>query len=244
VRARSAEEEAQLDFSRTPAEEAAACDDLLNGNSDGSEILLPVRCPFDIGNGAGSAVLSIDATDTIRILQNDRLLFFSPNDLDQSASTSNYINNIESGSGPFVEPGMALQLQDVTYDGYKDLAVLDSAGAYNFTYDYYAYDPKTGSYMGDPIVSATNPTVDTTARTITSQFLGRGIGDIYDDETYQFENGQYVLVREESQDFADQTSYDGNAGYRRKVWALQNGKMVLTQNAFLSQQQAMGGNAQ
>ena len=73
------------------------------------------------------------------------------------------------GNGPFLSTPDAVTLRDVTYDGYKDLVVL--ASMYNFSHDYYPYDPKTGMYATSPLVAAANPTIDEKALTITSQTL-------------------------------------------------------------------------
>jgi len=238
VRVRSAQQEQQLDFLRTGAQTAQACSDILNGTGNGPQVLLPISCPFSIGGNAGQAVLSIDATDTVRIVQNGRLIFYSPNEQygGEDAANATSSNNLDVGIGPFLIAGFGLAFDDVTYDGDKDIAILVSAGAYDFTYDYYAYDPGTGAYSSDAILTATNPQIDPKARTITSDSLGRGLGDIYDAQTYQFGNGKYTLVREETQDTVD-PSGDTSSGYIHKVWVLQRGKMVLTQQTKLSASQ-------
>ena len=233
-RVRSAADEAAQDFSRTQVETSIACENILNGTSDQSNVSLPISCDFDIGGGAGTATLAIDDMGNLTIEKKGVTIlkisneFSSPSD-SQGASITN-------SSGPFLSGLGPITVQDVTYDGYKDLTVLVSAGVHNFTYVYYAYDPQTGRYAPKPLLEAVNPEVDIKAQTIISNDRELGLNDVYSKDTYTFENGAYVLTREESQNYADQKNFDGNAGYIHTISTLQNGKMVQIFREFLTQQ--------
>lgn len=115
-----------------------------------------------------------------------------------------------------------------------------SAGAYNFTYQYYAYDLTTGRYATRALLEATNPEVDTKTHTITDYFKGRGLGDLYTENTYHYENGRYVLVRQESQDFWDNENFEESSGYTHVVSVLRDGKMVEILREHLTHQDLWG----
>ena len=120
-----------------------------------------------------------------------------------------------------------IYLQDVTYDGYADLIFLNVAGAYNSSYDFYAYNPKTQTFDHERLLTATNYSFNDVARTITSYYKGRGVGDIYTAETYLFENGKYGLIKTVVQDIVSEADANiENDIYERVTMERRNGRMV------------------
>jgi hypothetical protein len=126
---------------------------------------------------------------------------------------------------------------DINFDGYKDITIRSNSGAYNFTFDYYVYNQSTGFFDKDPIVSAVNPVFDLNAKTITSHSLGRGVGDIYFDEVYHFEDGKYVLIKTENQNELDENINQedvDNYKYRHVIRELKSGVWATTTDKILT----------
>ncbi len=246
VRARSASEEAAMDFTRTAVENQALCDGLLNGSStEQTNMLLPISCTASIGPGADAVTFDFAVDGSLTVTNGGKtILALHTGDpfADDASDTVDFI--LDGGSsGPFLNNFGVFSLHDVTFDGYKDIEALESAGAYNFTYSYYAFNPKTGVFDPTPIVTAVNGGFDPAARTITSFDKGRGIGDIYESDTYHFQNGRYVLVERDIQDVRDQTNYDTSLGYVYTVEKLINGKMSLVKKSYLTEAQVLGNDS-
>lgn len=230
-RVRSAQDEAGLSFKRTPAQDAAACTAILTGSSSPEmiQVMLPLTCsvPF----GPTTAKLSFDQLGNFIMTSGSKTLISLSNAMAQAGSATDSDASIQStmGGAPFLNLG-AITLQDINGDGYPDIVALTSLGAYNAFFEYFLYDPSTGAYEAKPILTdIVNPTVDTQAHTITSNYLGRGLGDLYENDTYTLENGTYVLTRSESQDFASDAGYgSANPLYIRVVQKLIDGAMATT----------------
>ena len=161
-----------------------------------------------------------------------------------SAITARYggktVCSIEGDSFGHVIDGKLIpgtfSLVDVTYDGFKDIETEAITGIYNSYYWYFAYDPKTHAFnCEEPFFSIVNPSINTKRREITGFYKGRAIGDIYTRETYRFENGTYVLVKEEGQDIIS-GYYDDAPTYRHTVKELRGGKMVVTEDTTFTAQ--------
>lgn len=131
-------------------------------------------------------------------------------------------------------------LKDITFDGYADLQVMTFAGAYNFGYDFYAYNPKTRSFGPDPILEdIVNPNIDTEKKEITYFHKGRGLADMFSAGTYQFKGGVYVLTETVEQDMV--TGHDDpDPIYERVTSKLQNGKMVVVEKETLTAKDVWG----
>jgi hypothetical protein len=131
-------------------------------------------------------------------------------------------------------------LQDITFDGYADLQVMTFAGAYNFGYDFYAYNPQTGTFGPEPILKElVNPGVDIERKEITYFYKGRGLADTFSSGTYQFKDGSYVLTNTVEQDMV--TGYDDpDPLYERITSELQNGKMVIVKKETLTAKEVWG----
>lgn len=243
LRSRSASEEAAMDFARTAEQTQALCDEVLAGSStERTSTLLPLSCAADIGPRDDPATFTFGADGSLTVKSGDRVILELHEADPLADDASNTVDLIDSGgsSGPFLNNFGAFTLQDVTFDGYKDIAVLTNQGAYNQSYDYYAFNPRNGVYDPEPIVSATNPYFDPAARTITDFNKGRGIGDIYTANTYHFENGAYVLVERVKQDLKDQENYDSSAGYVLTDEKRINGVLRVVKTTKLSEADVMG----
>lgn len=230
TRFRSAAAEAQLRFVRTPAETRMLCDsEILHGDTSQGDsyryVLLPISCMFDIGKGV-SADFSFDTAGTLTVTKDGVAIFQLRNMADEGPS-------IQSTS---YNPGFldmsVMDLQDLTGDGYADLRVLTSAGAYNFFYDIYPYNPQTHRFNEEPILSdIVNPSIDTAAHTISSTMKGRGLGDIYSSETYTYRDGAFVKTESEWQDWMSEDVdplSDPRGRYVHVIQQLVNGKMSTT----------------
>ena len=194
---------------------------------DSSEAPLPITCAIDIGHDTNVSLIVSENND-ISITKDGKTIFTDTDDTDGGFDPS----------GPFLTPDY-VGFSDITFDEYKDLVVMTNSAAYNFTYAYYVYNPKTGMYDSTPILSdIVNPEFDPSTKTMVSHDKGRGLDDIYTDDTYAFQNGKYVLVREEVQDMVD--FEDDSKGYTNTVSELRNGKMVQISKTHLSSQDITG----
>lgn len=131
-------------------------------------------------------------------------------------------------------------LQDITFDGYADLQVMTFAGAYNFAYDFYTYNPQTRTFGPEPILKdVVNPGVDTERKEITYFHKGRGLADMFSSGTYEFRDGAYVLTHTVEQDMVSE--YDNpNPLYERITSKLQNGEMVVVKKETLTAKEVWG----
>ncbi len=193
---------------------------------------IPFTCTEELGNDAGTAVLTIESDRTLWLTEDDRLIFANPI-ADEGSSFTDYVAH----DGSLI-PG-SITFEDVTFDGYKDIVLLYSAGAYNFTYLYFAYDPYTESFESKPLLEATNPDFDREAKTITSYTKGRGIGDIFVTTTYAYEDGAYFPMREISQDFLGEWDTE-KPSYAYIVRERQGGEMVEIERKELSYEEVWG----
>jgi hypothetical protein len=86
---------------------------------------------------------------------------------------------------------------DANFDGYKDLRILNECGATgNCSYDFYLYDPATNRFVENSFLSnLSTPTFDEAKKQVTTD-QNSSAAD-WESDTYQYENGKYVLVKEE-----------------------------------------------
>jgi protocatechuate 3,4-dioxygenase beta subunit len=112
---------------------------------------------------------------------------------------------------------------DANFDGYKDLPLLTGCGAVgNCTYEVYLYDPATNRFVYNSFLSGlTMLEFDPQDKTVTSYYhLSAGDGS---SATYQYRNGQYVLIEKW------ESSWDrANGIITKKTYELRDGKMELT----------------
>lgn len=232
VRVMNKQQEARTDFALTKAEMEGFCEDFMTGEPRSfAPILLPFSCQIALGKGE-QIDMTILASGGLEFSRDKTVVYSLPN----AEDTENFdegVYLIDSFDGPLYMPdNMALRFQDVTFDGYKDLVVQTGAGAYNITYNYYAYNPETHTFEAAPLVTAVNPEFYPENKTIVSYNKYRGVGDMYEDETYEFQNGKYVLIHREVQEGI----YDdeGNiTSYKLTIEDLKNGKLTVTSREML-----------
>jgi len=126
------------------------------------------------------------------------------------------------GAGP-TDPLKILQPLDANFDGYKDLPMLLQCGAVgNCTYDFYLYDPATNRFVYNSFLSGlSEPEFDPQDKTVTSYWhISAGDGG---HGTYQYRNGQYVLIERV------ESTWDREKDIiTRKTYELRHGKLELT----------------
>ena len=230
VRVKSAAEEISVSLEPTGSEKDALCAHVIEGTLADYPILLPITCPVSVGATGPVLDITITRDGAVEARRDGKLIF------DQTSEEGAGTDILGLSSGPFLLNDSwdgAIKLEDVTYDGYKDLAIRSSSGAYNAAYDYYPFDPKKGTFASTSMLEATNPSVDAKTRTISSHDLGRGIGDIFSNKTYHFEDGAYKLVRDEEQDTLNyDSSFDGP--HRHFIRDLKNGKWATTTDEIIT----------
>ena len=211
------------------------CNTALLSRDQDEKLALPFTCRAEIGIGEKPVDITVigESTDVssgvMRITRNGQEIFVLGTTEKNMVDLLTYVNQPGDQS---VRYG-TFQLKDVTYDGYNDLVVLFSSGAYNFTDSYYAYDPGSHTFKEEPILTLTNGNVDLEAKTARSFYKGRGIGDIYTRQYYEFRDGKYVLVMTVSQDMEDWKNEKSD--YVRVTAELKNGKMVETERKNFTQ---------
>ncbi|MEY2664756.1 MAG: hypothetical protein RIT04_564 [Candidatus Parcubacteria bacterium] len=234
-----------------PIEQQKYCDVLFGNGYSEENIGLPFSCTY-IAAASSTHLLnySINTEDVLFVSDGSSTTVIEGGDFVRYVGLTDEIRLDINGN--------LMSLKDVTYDGYPDLAVRYSAGAYNFFYDYYAYDPKTHNFSPDPIVfdrlgmesdsvygdnnvDIVNPEIDPINKTITSHMLGRGMGDIYQRETYQLTGKKYVLIKSESQNIINETDYSKDdvntpSTYRRITFERKNGVMATTSDVILNEE--------
>lgn len=211
----------------------------MNERASEDDISLPIICTADIGLGEDPVNISVltgstsDSNATLHVSRNGSDIFTMGGSDTDYAELSETYNKVS----PTLRPG-SFGLTDVTYDGYKDLWVLTSAGAYNFYNSYFAYNPKTKTFDSEPILDVVNESIDLKNKQVISFEKGRGFGDIYTEETYKFINGKYVLVGRFNQDII--SFEDMSNGYVQTTEKLVNGKMLKTKVEKLSYEDVYG----
>lgn len=216
------------------------CDSLTNVGSapPGTEtFLLPVSCNITLGKD-GEAILLISEDGIVTISQNQKVVI----KLSSSEGDPNYAEVLSNySSGPLFRHG-TIEIKDITNDGYPDLKVLTNAGAYNYSYSYYIYDPKTHTFTTSPVLrDIVNPEEDIAAGTISYFNKGRGMADYYTSGTYTLKNGTYILTKEESQDFGPGCEISAqDCNYVHIVKKLINGKLVVTKKEIRTPEQVLG----
>ncbi len=197
---------------------------------------LPINCVQEIGNGESPVNLTIFASTTN---DNQGELHISRNGKDIFVTDGEFISFSDQEKLSLTQG--SFDFEDVTFDGYKDLVIQTAAGAYNFTHAYFAYNPKTKTFNTVPVVEATNESFDPIKKQMVSFFKGRGIGDIYTEETYEFRNGKYVLIMDFDQSTVDNGRDDNiNPMYTQVTRKLIDGKMVEVEKKSISYKELYG----
>lgn len=112
---------------------------------------------------------------------------------------------------------------DANFDGYKDLQILSNCGATgNCSYDFFLYDPVTNQFVRNEFLSnnLSSPEFDEKKKQITTH--SNGSASDWQNETYQYENGHYTLIRQEISAWNRETNT-----VTVNTYELRDGKMKL-----------------
>jgi hypothetical protein len=211
-----------------------------NAYNNATDISAPFTCTFTVGGGESPADATFyekEGNAAIDIVRGGTMIFSAAaNYEDQGTYGLSVVRNY-SDEGPTVAWD-AMQIQDVTYDGYGDLVLLSYSGAYNFTYVYFAYNPVTHMFEQEPLLEVTNPSVDEQEQTIMEYAKMRGVGDTYISNLFKFMSGKYVLIETIEQQMVD--AYHEEKGYVNIHSELKNGAMVETERTYLTYEEVTG----
>jgi len=213
---------------------ARLCQNLEYGEED---IPLPITCTLPI-HKEQTAEFTFQADGGLLVQQGGRVLFklaFDPENPIEGP-VSELVLDLHK---PTLRPD-GFVLQDITFDGYADLQIMTVAGAYNFGYDFYAYNPQTRTFGPKPLLKdMVNPTIDIEQKQILYFSRGRGLSDTFFAGTYQFINGIYILVETVEQNMIG--DYDDEDGlYERITSKLRNGEMVVIKKETLTAKEVWG----
>lgn len=190
---------------------------------------LPVGCQASI-TPSEAVLVTIDIDGTMRVWRNDQILISF---IDSFAAEEEDKLIIDSVSDGKLIPD-SFEFADINFDGNADLKVATSRGAYNFQYSYYLYDPQNNTFDPKPFLADMwNTEFDKKAKTITTLYKGRGVGDIYREAVYLFEGGRYNLIKQINQSFVNGENEE--AGYVHTVKERKNGAMVVTESKIISE---------
>jgi hypothetical protein len=95
-----------------------------------------------------------------------------------------------------------VQAEDITFDGYADLWLMQWRGAHEVGFAYWIYNPSSGRFdYYKPLSGECGyPAVDSAAQTMSLRCNNGAAGAYYIENTYRWTNGRFTLVRQESQD--------------------------------------------
>ncbi|HEV2419278.1 MAG TPA: hypothetical protein VGX94_15890 [Terriglobia bacterium] len=122
-----------------------------------------------------------------------------------------------------VDPYRLLNTLDANFDGYNDLTIGEGCGVTgNCQYDFFLYEPAKKQFVRNSFLSnLSEPQFDPYNKEVNS-YSNMSAFD-WEHDIYQFQNGQYVLIRKvvASSDRKNNTS-------TLRTYELKNGKMELT----------------
>jgi len=116
-------------------------------------------------------------------------------------------------------------VEDINFDGYKDIALLNWWGATgNRGYLYWLFDYQKNQFiLNEDLNGLSNPTPHPETKTITTHSKGGMAGSIYSDGTYEFDNnGKLILIRLEKQEWIEDKQY-----LLKTISERINGEMVI-----------------
>lgn len=150
-------------------------------------------CIFSILEGTSDATLKVSST-SIRILRNEEDVIA----LSCFSAAEYYWYECDFGTE-------AINLLDVTNDGYTDIRLKNECGAYQCAYTYFIFDVPTNQYvLSDVLRGVIEPSFDPLTHTIYTYAKGRGLGDMFMHSEYALaDSGQYELIETCSQDMVD-----------------------------------------
>lgn len=112
---------------------------------------------------------------------------------------------------------------DANFDGFQDLQILSTCGATgNCSYDFFLYDPVTNQFVHNDFLSNNLCSPEFNAKTKQITTHSNGSASDWQNETYQYEDGHYTLIRQEISAWDRKTETATVSTYE-----LRNGKMEL-----------------
>jgi hypothetical protein len=122
------------------------------------------------------------------------------------------------------DPTMFIELEDLNFDAYQDLKVPSNQGSAGTWYDVYLFDPAKKEFIQNKELSEmTSLSADSASKTFSMRDIGGWAGAVYVSRVYRWENNKPYLIREESQNFMDDTQTD----LVRSIMERGDGEMVL-----------------
>ena len=121
------------------------------------------------------------------------------------------IQTIEDAELQTPPPGFEhLQVEDINFDGYKDLKIFGWAGATgNVGYSYWLFQKKTGRFVfHEKLSDLCDPEPNQKTKEIISYCKGGMVGQEYTEQTFKWsKKGKLILVREERQEWVDEKEH-------------------------------------
>jgi hypothetical protein len=118
-------------------------------------------------------------------------------------------------------PDDLLVMIDANFDGYADMQLYRTCGTGNCAYDFYLYDPLTGKFIRNDLLSdLCSPEFHDDTKEVTTH--SHGSASDWENDTYQYKKGRYSLIRQEIS--AWDTKVDK---ILVNTYELRNGKMEL-----------------
>lgn len=97
-----------------------------------------------------------------------------------------------------------INLEDINFDGYLDLLVIEMTGAQNTPYFYWVYDPATVSFVRHEELTANDPVVDVQHQRIVSDWSGGAAS--HGQDQYVYQDGKFYLIESTEIDYTDNTT--------------------------------------
>jgi hypothetical protein len=119
-------------------------------------------------------------------------------------------------------PDDMLSTIDANFDGYEDLQLYRTCGGTgNCAYDFYLYDRVTSKFIRNAFLSdLCSPEFHDDTKQVTTH--SHGSADDWENDTYQYNDSRYTLIRQEISSTDDKTGK-----VIVKTYELRNGKMEL-----------------
>lgn len=220
----------------SPQTQTRDCAEIISNHQQ--ETVLPIFCSVLISPDEGMVGVLVNESGNMTVTRDSTKLISLKNDNGDDDASPNELIISSRWMGDNTLLFDAFKFIDINFDGNLDLQIVDWRGAYNMGYSYYVYNPKTKIFDTTPLLTdVVNAGFDEVSKIITSYSKGRGVGDIFVEETYHFENGKYILVKEVKQDFAGE---DQESGYIYTERERVNGTMVITKTERVSKEEFWG----
>ncbi|MEZ4608086.1 MAG: lysozyme inhibitor LprI family protein [Deinococcales bacterium] len=198
--------------------DAQAC--LLNLIFERKQNLWQARLAIgDLGRLA-AVPLEIASSDTLNFWGSERRLEAI------SLEKDNRLQQYLSAKAEDFDVANSFVIEDMNFDGYNDLRVREflPAGA-NIPYLYWLYQPAIERFIANQALSQlTSPNFDQTTGIITSAW--RSSAASYGQDSYRYQEGQLLLIRQETFDYLQENTY------RYRLFERLDGEMSLVKQRF------------